>query len=129
MMERLEKERVEIFKEGMQYAAELAFFIWVMLSISLCSGMFVENPVQEKFLKIRYMLNVVGLKQQVYWVGNLIFDLLVFLIQGILMILMVFPFNLEAYCSEPILYFSLVFSFGFAHVTFSYFISFWFSTS
>ncbi len=63
MMERLEKERVEIYIEGVQYAAELAFFIWVMLSISLCSGMFVENPVQERFLKIRYLLNVIGLKQ------------------------------------------------------------------
>jgi hypothetical protein len=45
------------------------------------------------------------------------------------MIMMVFPFNLEAYSSEPLLYFSLIFAFGFAHVTFSYFISFWFSTS
>jgi len=45
MMERLEKERVELFKEGVSYAGELAFFVWIMISISLCSGMYVENPV------------------------------------------------------------------------------------
>jgi hypothetical protein len=45
MMERLEKERVELFREGVSYAGELAFFVWIMISISLCSGMFVENPV------------------------------------------------------------------------------------
>ncbi len=61
MMERLEKERVELFKEGVSYAGELAFFVWIMISISLCSGMFVENPVQERFTKIRYLLNVLGL--------------------------------------------------------------------
>ncbi len=60
MMERLEKERVELFKEGVSYAGELAFFVWVMISISLCSGMFVENPVLERFTKIRYLLNVLG---------------------------------------------------------------------
>ncbi len=61
MMERLEKERVGLFKEGVSYAGELAFFVWIMISISLCSGMFVENPVQERFTKIRYLLNVLGL--------------------------------------------------------------------
>lgn len=45
------------------------------------------------------------------------------------MILLVFPLNLEAYSTEPTKYFSLILAFGFAHITFSYFVSFWFSTS
>ena len=45
LRERLEKERQELFREGLSYAVELAYFIWVLLSFALCSGMFVENPV------------------------------------------------------------------------------------
>ncbi len=45
------------------------------------------------------------------------------------MIMMVFPLNLEAYSTEPEKYFSLILTFGFAHIAFSYFVSFWFSTS
>jgi hypothetical protein len=61
MMEKLEKERQDLFKEGLSYAAELAYFVWIMLTLTFCSGMFVENPVQERLSKIRYLLNVIGL--------------------------------------------------------------------
>jgi hypothetical protein len=56
LKERLEKDRQEIFKEGLSYAAELAYFIGVLISLALCSGMFIENPVQERLKKIRYYL-------------------------------------------------------------------------
>jgi hypothetical protein len=60
MKERLEKERQEIFKEGLSYAAELAYFVWIILTFATCSGMFIENPVQERLKKIRYYLHVLG---------------------------------------------------------------------
>ena len=125
MKERLEKDRQEIFKEGLSYAAELAYFIGVLISLALCSGMFIENPVQERFKKIRYYLQVLGLNGYIYWLGNLIFDFCVFLIQAFLIIIMVFPLRLEAF---SYFYTMLILSFGLSHVTFSYFLSFFFSS-
>jgi len=31
--------------DGLQYGTELLFVTWIVLSFSLCSGMFIENPV------------------------------------------------------------------------------------
>lgn len=72
--------KVKMIKEGIMYAAETAYMVWVLLSISLCAGMFVECPVQERHLKIRYYLNVLGLSQVTYWLGNFAFDLLIYLV-------------------------------------------------
>lgn len=46
---------------GILYAVEFFYCIWIILSFSLTSGMFLENPVYERFKKIRYYLNVNGL--------------------------------------------------------------------
>lgn len=97
-----------------------------MLSLSLCAGMFVENPVQERFLKVRYYLSVLGLPQLVYWFSNILFDSLIYLMQASLMIYLVIPLKLEAYSFYFSDYVCLILAFGLAHITFSYFISFWF---
>lgn len=117
-----------MFKEGIMYAAEFAYLLWVMFSLSLCAGMFVENPVQERFTQIRYYINVLGQLQIIYWFGNLLFDLGVFLIQAFLMIILVLPLKLEAYSEHFWIYCTLILAFGLAHLSFSYFISFWFSS-
>lgn len=109
------------------YAAELVYFVWILLSLSLCAGMFVECPVQERHTRIRYYLNVLGLKQSIYWSSNLAFDLLIFLIQAFFMIALIYPLNLEAYLSQYSTYITLILTFGLAHISFSYFVSFWFS--
>jgi hypothetical protein len=128
MKEKLEKDRQEIFKEGLSYAAELAYFIGVLISLALCSGMFIENPVQERLKKMRYYLHVLGLNGYIYWLGNLIFDFGIFLIQAFLLIVLVFPLRLEAYSYYFTLYTLLILSFGLSHVTFSYLLSFFFAS-
>jgi hypothetical protein len=38
--------------EGIAYATELVYMFWIIISLALCSGMFVENPVTERMLRI-----------------------------------------------------------------------------
>lgn len=128
LQKNLEQERQSLFKEGVMYACELAYFVWVMLSLALCSGMFVENPVAERHGKNRYYLSVLGLSQSAYWLGNILFDLSVYILQASFMLILVLPLELEAYSLHYSEYAALLLSFGLAHVTFSYFVSFWFST-
>ena len=45
----------------MAYATELLYAVWIVLSLVLCSGMFVETPVVERMMKNRYWMKVVGL--------------------------------------------------------------------
>lgn len=123
-----EEDMKKFLKEGLQYAAEMVYFVWLLLSISLCSGIFVENPVQERLHRIRYYLNVLGLPQLTYWLGNIAFDYFIFLIQAAMMLILVQPLNLEAYSTQYTDYTMLLLAFGFAHCSFSYMVSFWFST-
>ena len=64
----------------MQYFSEMIYFVWIMLSLSLCSGMFVETPVHERSTNIRYYLTVLKLPSLLYWLSSLVFDLLVYLL-------------------------------------------------
>lgn len=50
----------------------------MIFSLSQCSGIAVENPVMERQTKIRYYLNVIGLGQAAYWIGNFAFDMICF---------------------------------------------------
>lgn len=95
----MQVKKADMMKEGIMYAAETAYTVWVILSISLCAGMFVECPVQERLLKIRYYLNVLGLKQTVYWLGNLAFDLVIYAIQGGSLVILLYALPLEAFRS------------------------------
>lgn len=86
-----EEKKNEMLKEGMAYAIEFIYSIWIILSLALCSGMFVENPVVERFAKLRYYLNVIGVNQYAYWISNMIFDVLIISFWSIIMIGLVFP--------------------------------------
>eukprot|EP00347_Sterkiella_histriomuscorum_P015355 403357331 len=121
-----EQSKKELMEEGFQYAIELVYSVWIVLSLSLCSGMFVEIPTQERLLKLRYYLNVIGVNQYAYWIANLIFDLLIISFWSVIMIVLVYPLKLKAFIDNIQLFSALLFSFGFAHINFSYFVSFFF---
>ena len=64
--------------EEIRYMKEIIYLIWMIFSLSQCSGIAVENPVMERQAKIRYYLNVIGLGQAAYWIGNFAFDMICF---------------------------------------------------
>lgn len=113
--------------EAISYAAEFIYSLWVILSLALCGGMFVENPVSERFSKMRYYLGVLGLNRYAYWFGNLLFDMIIYMIWMLFMVGLVVPLKLTAFQADISGYTLLLLSFGFSHMTFSYFISFFFS--
>lgn len=65
-------------EEKLKLAAEYLYATWIIISFSLCSGMFIEHPVLERFSKMRYYLNVIGLYQSAYWIGSLLFDFVIY---------------------------------------------------
>ena len=75
------KEQAELMMvEGIRYMKEIIYLIWIVFSIAQCSGIAVENPVLERENHIRYHLNVLGVNQAAYWLGNFLFDLILFTI-------------------------------------------------
>ena len=105
------------------------YSVWIVLSLSLCSGMFVEIPVKERFLKLRYYLKVIGVNQYVYWFSNLLFDMMIMCFWIIIMIGVIYPLKLTAFIQQIEMTLFLLFGFGFAHISLSYFVSFWFTSA
>lgn len=118
-----------MLKESIAFAIEILYVVWVVFTISFCSGMFIENPVIERSLKIRYLLNVTGLNQTIYWIGTFLFDYILFTLQSLLLVYLVIKGELKAYTDNMGLFVTLLALFGVAHINFSYFMSFFFSNS
>lgn len=118
-----------MLKESIAFAIEILYIVWVVFVISFCSGMFIENPVIERSLKIRYLLNVSGLSQTIYWIGTFLFDYILFTLQSILLVYLVIKGELKAYTDNMGLFLTLLALFGVSHINFSYFMSFFFQNS
>ncbi|CDW82000.1 abc transporter family protein [Stylonychia lemnae] len=129
MLKEAEKRKERMMKEGLEYAFEIMYAVWIVLSLSLCSGMFVEIPVKERFLKLRYYLKVIGVNQYVYWFANLLFDMFIISFWVGIMIAVIYPLKLNAFIIEIEKTLILLISFGFAHIGLSYFVSFWFTSA
>jgi len=113
--------------EGVRYMKEIIYLIWMIFSIAQCSGIAIENPVLEREINIRYYLNVLGVGQAAYWVGNFLFDFFCFAIQATIMVALVFPLKLTAYSNEVYQFTLIMAVFGPAHIMFSYLLSFAFT--
>jgi len=128
LMRQMAREQAELMMvEGVRYMKEIIYLIWIVFSLSQCSGIAVEHPVMEREIQMRYYLNVVGIGQAAYWSGNFAFDILCYAIQAAIMVGLVYPLTLPAYQREIRSMVALMCLFGPAHTLFSYFISFGFS--
>lgn len=128
IMRDIAREQAElVMVESIRYMKEVIYLVWMIFSLSTCSGIAVENPVEERQSRMRQHLNVLGLSQMAYWAGNFCFDLVCFFIQASLMVGLVFPLNLKAFQKEVYSMACLMIAFGPAHILFSYFISFAFN--
>mmetsp|Transcript_3730 Transcript_3730/g.5633 ORF Transcript_3730/g.5633 Transcript_3730/m.5633 type:complete len:368 (-) Transcript_3730:1301-2404(-) len=112
--------------EGIRYMKEIIYLIWIVFSLSQCSGIAIEAPVMERESRIRYHLNVLGMGQVAYWAGNFTFDLLCFLFQAVLMVGLIYPLHLHTFQKEVKAMILLMAAFGPAHTLFSYLLSFGF---
>lgn len=122
------REQAELMMvEAIRYMKEVIYLIWIVFSLAQCSGIAVEHPVLEREIQMRYYLNVIGIGQAAYWIGNFTFDIICYYFQASIMVGLVYPLKLPAYQKEIKSMIALMALFGPAHTLFSYFISFAFS--
>lgn len=92
--QKMAREQGELLMmEGIRYGKELIYLVWIVFSLAMCSGIAVEHPVLEREGGMRYYLNVLGVGQSAYWVGNFTFDILLFAFQASVMVALVYPLN------------------------------------
>lgn len=128
VIRQMAREQAELMMvEAIRYMKEVIYLMWIVFSLSQCSGIAVEHPVLEREIQMRYYLNVIGIGQAAYWCGNFTFDIICYYIQAIIMVGLVYPLKLPAYQKEIKSMVGLMAMFGPAHTLFSYFISFAFS--
>lgn len=72
-------------------------------------------------------MSVLAHSQFIYWLGTLLFDYTLYLLQASLMLILVHPLNLDAFTFYYSDYVTLLLSFGLAHLAFSYLLSFLFT--
>ena len=129
LMQEVMREQLQlIMVEGVRYLKEIIYLIWIIFSMAQCSGIAVEHPVLERESKIRFQLNVMGLSQAAYWCANFLFDIACFAIQASLMVVLVYPLNLRAFQNQFDQFVKLMAFFGPAHISFSYLLSFIFTS-
>ena len=122
------REQSEILMmEGIRYMKEIIYLVWIVFSLAMCSGIAVEHPVMEREGGMRYYLNVLGVGQGAYWLGNFLFDIALFAFQAAIMVVLVYPLNLSSYQESIYDFAALMALFGPAHTLFSYMISFAFT--
>jgi len=76
---------------------EVIYLVWAIFSLAMCSGVAVETPVLERQTGLRQYLNIIGLNQKAYWLGNFLFDLILFAIQAVIMVYLIYPLKLVGY--------------------------------
>ena len=98
VLQRAAREQAELLMmEGIRYMKEIIYLVWIIFSLAMCSGIAVEHPVMEREGGMRYYLNVLGVGQGAYWLGNFLFDILLFAFQAAVMVALVYPLNLGSY--------------------------------
>jgi hypothetical protein len=96
----------------------------MLFAFSVCSGLFIITLVEDREKRLRHILKVVGTQSTAYFFGNLIADLLVFVLCTVIFIGLLYPLDL-AYLYrgwQPVL--AIMSSFGFALITLTYLASF-----
>jgi hypothetical protein len=90
------------------------FTVFVLLSFSLCSGLFIISPVADKEIKMRQMLNFLGMKSLAYFTGSFLADYVLFVIPtaGFIALLL-----------------GVMLTFGFSLISITYLFSFLFTNS
>lgn len=101
----------------------------MLIGFALCSGVFVLCPVNDREFKLRYLLNFIGMKSFPYYIGNLLFDMTLYMVPaiGFMLILAMMQIENFDYTKGPI--FAVMICFGPALICLTYCFSFVFDSS
>ena len=92
----------------------------IMLAYILFGVLFIGTQVNEKELKIRNNLRVMGVKPLGYWLGTFVTDMLLYLFSVLILIIMIYITQLQPLILSVEKVFVLMLAYGFAFVSFAY---------
>lgn len=106
------------------------FAFFILLGFSLCSGLYIIQPVQDRELKLRNLLHFAGMKSTAYFLGSFLADILLFSIPTIGFIILLFPLGVRYFIINNAwaILLAVMISFGFALVNLTYLFSFIFTS-
>jgi len=107
------------------------FTVFVLLGFSLCSGLFIISPVADKEIKMRQMLNFLGMKSLAYYTGSFLADYVLFVIPTAGFIALLFPLGIKLFIMDGtwVLLLGVMLTFGFSLISITYLFSFLFTNS
>lgn len=73
------------------------FLVSACLMVSACYGtsIYLYLPVHEREMKLKYLLNVMGCKGLSYWLGNMLFDFIFYIISMAIFIISILAFKIS----------------------------------
>jgi hypothetical protein len=105
------------------------FSFFVLLGFSLCSGLYIIQPVLDKELKLRNLMHFVGMKSLAYYFGSFVSDMILFSIPTIGFIGLLFPLGVTYFIMDgawAVLLATMI-AFGVALINLTYLFSFIFT--
>jgi len=125
----LPKDKDESIKEVWVVIISIMFTLWMLIGFCICSGIFILTPTQDRELKLRYLMNFMGIRSITYYLGNFLADMILFLIPCIAFVILLFPMKVEAFTQNWALFLGIMTSFGFSLIAMTYLVSFIFASS
>ena len=104
----------------------IAFPVLNNLGLILTCGVFVFTPVEDRELKLRYLLNFAGMRSSAYYIGYFFADWIIFSINQTLLVLMFFVMKIQLFEDHAWMYYLCVEVFGFAFISSIYALNFFF---
>lgn len=77
------------------YIFGIAFPLLVALAIALTPGIYLITSVTDRELRLRYLLNFIGMRSTSYFAGIVLADLTIFFIPTLLVTSIIFILNLD----------------------------------
>ena len=106
-------------EEKTQYISKLIISSYILLST-----LFLGHHVMERELYVKYVMVVMGCKISAYWLGNFIFDFLMFILSFIVMTIVIFASDLFIFTNIYNTFSFVLITFGLSLILFAYVISF-----
>lgn len=116
-------------QQFLAYFSSTMFAFFVLLSFSLCSGLYILSPVTDRQNKLRHLLNFIGLKPLAYYIGSYLADIILFIIPTLGFMILLYPLGVKYFFmnfawAKLIVVFG---TFGLSMIALTYLLSFMFA--
>jgi hypothetical protein len=112
----------------LNYIIALMFPYILNAGYATTSGIYMLMPIEERMKQTRHILKLSGMKTPPYYLGLFTADYLLFLIPTTLFALLVGISGLSVFSDNLVLFIVGMMGFGFAIITFTYFMASFFDT-